>query len=306
MPLRMTKKAMASKRAAVIPAKGIGDALLMMIASHHLAQAGYQVTTFHPHLPQLSRWFPGHAFADTLPADFHLFERVIFENDNSPQIQKLPQGSIFYPTYKVDKHGPLAPLDKVFNPQQPMAANIAHAIGELCSLSNLSKANGLTPPIELTHKKNPRQIVIHPFSSQAEKNWIQKKFIKLAHILEKRGLSPVFAMSPEERLGWKNGDFPVPHFPNLDALACFVYESGGVIGNDSLLGHLASNMGLPSLILADDRERMRLWQPGWEESTLLTPSPWIPRRLRKVYWKRWITLAQAAQQLNLFLHCIKT
>ena len=32
----------------VVPCRGIGDALLMMTASHLLGEAGFEVTTCHP------------------------------------------------------------------------------------------------------------------------------------------------------------------------------------------------------------------------------------------------------------------
>jgi ADP-heptose:LPS heptosyltransferase len=77
--------------------------------------------------------------------------------------------------------------------------------------------------------------------------------------------------------------------PTLSDLATLVYESALVIGNDSLLGHLASNLNIPTLILADDPERLQLWRPDWAPSHLLFPPAYLPKRLRKKYWSHLIS-----------------
>jgi hypothetical protein len=287
---------MANRSAAVIPAKGIGDALLMMIASHHLLKAGYQVTTFHPQMKELNDWFPGHHFDIIPPTDFAEFDLVIFENDNSQRIQKLLNGSVFYPTYSPEKHGPLFALDQVFNSDLPMVDNIAYAIANLLQLPGISKDNGLSPPAHLSFRQNERRIIIHPCSNDAEKNWPKAKFLSLAYSLKKLGYEPVFVTSLSEKKDWQDVEskgFSLQSFPSLHALAAFLYESGYMIGNDSLLGHLASNMHLPTLIIANDEKRMRLWRPSWRQGMVLTPSRLVPNfkplRLRKTQWKRWIS-----------------
>jgi len=119
--------------AAVIPAKGIGDALLMMIASHQLFKAGYQVTTFHPKLRELQLWFKDHIFESEPPPEkldstFSSFDLIIAENDNSlkiktlinlAQLDKIKNLSIFYPTYSANKHFSLSERDEVLIPRCP-------------------------------------------------------------------------------------------------------------------------------------------------------------------------------------------
>src|SRR5258708_5898507 len=127
----------------VIPAKGIGDALLMMIASHRLLQEGYQVKTQHKALEELKEWFPDHEFSSELCAA----DLVIVENDNSPRIKELKmlygeKLSIFYPTYHSQKNLPLSPLDQVFDSEKTMADNIAHAIARVLKSHHISKNNG--------------------------------------------------------------------------------------------------------------------------------------------------------------------
>ncbi len=263
------------KKALVVPAKGIGDALLMMIASHHLLQSGFFVTTCHPALRELQVWFPGQQFVSHLPDDLSSFDLIIIENDNSPKMHdwklKFPQACIFYPSYHPKKNPPLTSQDRVFKEDLSMAENIALAI------EAPSNSNGIRPPADLVHRRFERRIIIHPTSSTEEKNWPPKRFLQLSAALQKRGYETLFAYGPSEL------------FPTLHELAGAIYESGYVIGNDSVIGHLGSNLNIPTLIIANDEKRMRLWRPGWLKGDVITPYSWIPRKIRQKYWKQLIS-----------------
>jgi len=306
-----------AKKAAVLPAAGIGDALLMMIASARLLDLGYEVTTFHPALIQLQSWFPKHRFAsapslEQFPGFFSSYDLVIAENDNSQKIRtlielraqkKVEYLSIFYPSYELHKHAPLDPLDQVFNSDLPMASNIAEASKNLLLLSYGSKENALLPPEELHHRRFIKQVVIHPTSSTASKNWSRDKFFSLAKQLHKRGYSPLFAVSKTERGAWLDAEakgFILPLFDSLDQLARCVFESGFMIGNDSLVGHLASNLLVPTLIIADNVKRMNLWRPDWLPGRVVTPPSWIPNckglRWREQHWQTWISPSRVLKE----------
>ncbi len=299
------------RTAAVLPALGIGDALLMMIASHQLKMEGYRVTTFHNSLPELMPWFPGHDL-QPLPPEENLstFDLILAENDNSPKIKRLievyrPRLSIFYPTYLSSKHAPLSALDKVFDSDLPMAENIACAIAALLNLPSSSKENGLTPPSPLVHRSNKSQVLIHPTSRVPAKNWKAEGFLEVARKLCSRGLKPLFCVSPSERNEWnfivKEG-FALADIPSLSHLASLVYESGCVIGNDSLIGHLASNLGIPTLIIANDEKRMRLWRPGWLKGQLVLPPPYLPNwkflRIKENCWQSFISVSKVLCSFN--------
>ena len=298
------------KKAAVFPAAGIGDALLMMIASARLLELGYEVTTLHPALQQLQEWFPKQKFAQPPPLEqfstfFSSYDLIIVENDNSLKIRALVQLreerkienlAIFYPTYELHKHALRGPLDKVFNPKLPMAANIAEATAKLLLLSSSSKDNNILPPADLFYRQHMKRVVFHPTSSALKKNWTPEKYFIVADKLQMKGFEPIFAVSSYERPAWLESEkrgFALPKFESLDQLARFVYESGYVIGNDSLLGHLASNLHIPTLIIADNAQRMRLWQPDWLQGRVITPPHWIPNckglRWREQHWQKWIS-----------------
>jgi heptosyltransferase III len=294
------------KTAAVLPALGIGDALLMMIASHQLKREGYQVTTFHENLPELSSWFPGHHLksfpsSETWIKILDSFDLIIVENDNSPKIKCLLKGfrprlSIFYPTYSATKHAPLVMQDYVFDSDLPMADNIAESIATFLNIPEPSKENGLSPPPTLTHRSQKEQVIIHPMSRVPAKNWKVEGFLDVAAKLKLNGFQPVFCVGPNERQAWKNIEeegFILGDFRTLSDLAQTVYESGFAIGNDSLIGHLASNLGIPTLIIANDEKRMRLWRPGWHKGHLVLPPSYLPNwrflRLREQQWQHFIT-----------------
>jgi heptosyltransferase III len=299
------------KRAAVLPSKGIGDALLMMIASQQLLRAGFAVTTFHPVLKELSEWFPGHRFAPFSLDSLSCYDLIIAENDNSPLIVQLKNQfpshlSIFYPTYSVQRHPPLTPLDRAFFPEKTMVDNISTAIFSLLNQLKIpltfSSCNGLKIPAALAHRAHPKRVALHATSSAAAKNWQPSRFLKLSKALKKKGYHPVFILSPQEKETWLESEELCPHFPTLDALARYLYESGYAIGNDSLIGHLASNMNLPTLIIANDIRRMHLWRPGWRRGEVVTPSLWIPNvkgcRLRERFWKAFISVRRVVSTFD--------
>jgi len=261
----------------VLPCRGIGDALLMLIAAERLQAAGHDVVTIHPKLQELQNWFP-HLSFDTQWI-FSNDEWIIAQNDNTERVNALKEKyrdrlSIFYPTYIPEKNGPLSSFDRVFNPEIPMAVNIAESIASSLDAEAPSKENGINPPPHLSHRLHRKRVLIHHTSSLEDKNWLKEKFQEVAHGLKQRGFEPVF----------------VPEFSSLDDLAAYVYQSGFVIGNDSLVGHLASNLQIPTVIVADLEERMNLWRPGWLEGSVVTLSPWIPNwKFFKKNWKYFIS-----------------
>lgn len=261
------------KHVAILPCRGIGDSLLLTILAHRLTEAGYVVTLVHPDIGELSSWFPHLLFAKEI--SLSSMDWIIVENDNSSFISSLkktyPESlTILYPTYSKAKHGPLSPLDRVCNPSLSMAENMGIIAASFLSSSNTSSDNGITPLEGLVFRKYPRRILLHTTSSEEKKNWPLPYFQHICQALKKRGYDPVF----------------VPKFPSLSSLAAYIYESGFVIGNDSLVCHLASNLGLSTLVIADCQKRMALWRPGWKKGDVIAlPSYLSSFHLLKKNWK---------------------
>lgn len=289
-------------KAAVICSKGMGDGLMMMTASHRLKMEGYEVTTFQDLMGELTHWFPGQYFEKrstirTLDA----FDFILLQNDNTPFSFDLidryrKKMHLFYASYEPKKHRPLTAEDVVFNRSEPLVKNIAEGIAHLLKLDHPLYENGITPPKDLIYRKHQKRVVIHPTSTTPKRSWAAEKFIALAHLLEDKGWEPVFSVGPSERNEWEarvNGLYPLPFFPHLSALAAYLYESYFLIGNESGTGHLASNLGIPTLIVASCPKQMALWRPGFLLGQVVTPPPYVPNfkflRLREKKWQSFIS-----------------
>ena len=292
-------------RFAVICSPGIGDALILSIASHYLKSLGHDVTTIHPHLPSFGSWLePGSYSSST--RDLFSFDAILLQHDNSPRAQTIAALKtrqpvyILYPNYRPAKHGPLRPhFDFAFDETKTMVDNVVHALTRLFG-QPATKQNVLTPPSHLTHRKYPKRIAIHPTSGDTWRNWPKKKFLTLANRLEKKGFQPAFLLAPHERSDWPAQ--LVPSLPTLEAFASFLYESGAFIGNNSGPGHLASCLNIPHIILGHQKRHMLQWKPGWLTGTVLLPYSWIPNfkglRLREKYWNKLITTCRVLKQLE--------
>ena len=293
------------KKAALLCASGIGDGLLMMIGAHHLKEAGYHPTIYHAHAKDLSLLFEEDTFAPHPPLDelqkaLASYELVLIENDHSERAffladirkkGKLKSALFLFPTpSKLQEKN-----DFLFDPKLPVASNLSRAFETLLKTPP-SKENGLTLPKDKTFRKYPKRIVIHPTSNDPKRNWKPEQFLKLAKMLKKEGFSLSFCVGPDERKEWEALEtFDLPHFDSLKEVKEHIYESGFLIGNDSGLGHLASNLGIPTLTISGNPKRVRLWRPDWsigKVATLPFPLPnfkGINFRLRENRWQSFVS-----------------
>lgn len=302
------------KKIAVIPANGIGDALVMLIAAHHLRKLGYQVTVFHPLVAGFGRWLEKGEYlnySENWNKALSSFDAILLQHNNADlarEILSLRQSGhliyVFYTTYRYSKHGTLFDhFDYSFDINRTMVENICLGTQALFG-QPASPDNGMRPLSGLTHRKYARRVIIHPTSGSEARNWPKKKFLRLFHRLQKMGCQPIFALSPEERDGWPIHDTPL--LPTLEDLASLIYESGYFIGNESGPCHLASYLSIPHLVLARNEKHMRLWKPGWHNGIILLPPRWLPNfkglRWREQKWKHFITTKGV---LNRFKSMIK-
>lgn len=272
-----------TKNIAVVAAKGLGDGLLSSILSHNLTLSGHQVTTFNTLLSQLQRWFPKlkcapFPQADQVQSTFEAFDEVLAsdytivkERDNFGNLLRV---------FKQDL------LDK----NKSYVENLAYICREHLKLDFYGHDNGIAAPKELTFQKYRRRVVIHAMSADPIKIWPKEKFIKLALRLHSLGFSPAIVVSEQERIAWSDlenhAKITLPRFQNLDEVACFIYESGFLIGNDSGLGHLASNLNIPTLSIFARMSHARLWKPGWGQNSVVTPLPiLLGAPMKQRYWK---------------------
>lgn len=295
---------------AILCANGLGDGLLMMIIANNFSLKGHSVTIFHENFALLSPLFPNASFQDYPPLSdfektFREYELVVVENDHSEKAWKLfalreqkilSNITFLFPTpYKKT----CMPRDFTFNTKIPVASNLVRAAESLLQATNLTKDNGIEIPKSFIHKKYPKRVVIHPTSKDPKRNWKKSQFMDLAKKLTENGFSVFFAVSIEEKKDFTEcTKYPFPEFSSFFDLACFIYESGYLIGNDSGLGHLASNLQIPTVTISGNPKRVRLWRPDFAKNQVATiPFP-LPNfkginfRVRERYWQNFISVSR--------------
>lgn len=273
---------------AVIPAKGLGDGLIQMVLSYNLAKNGYRVDFFHHFLTEMQDWFPT--------------VNIVKANDNIEVLRQYDH-VIFLDHYKAcmvaDTLSNSFVLPKEMIDQNiSMLGNIIQISQHCFGLTEMTKKNGIKIPGGLVHRKFKNRIIIHPTSTDIDKNWSANKFMKLAEQLKNNGLNPIFIVAPNEHEPWSkimNNKFELPNFATIDALARFIYESYAMIGNDSGIGHLASNLGLPTLSVFSSEKRAKFWRPDFHENIYVVPKFKIPGRWLKNSWKYFISVDRVYQ-----------
>jgi hypothetical protein len=286
----------------VIPANGIGDSLIMHMVSYLLQSKGVEVTTFSNHLHSFGPWLEGYQFAlqpklAEIETTFSRFDALFLQHDNTEKAYAIKRLDLpiytLYGSYKPSKHGPFDhKYDFVCNPQQTMVFNTMSAMAHF--FSDQTEKTGLKPPPDLVYENHPKRIAIHPTSASQEKNWPKEKFLNLANQLAIKGYEPVFTVSPSERSEWNS-----PLFPTLGDLTSFLYQSHAFIGNDSGLGHIASYLQIPHLIIGQDPKQLRLWRPGWGRGAIVTLPPFLAYwNICKKNWKSIISEKEVIKKLK--------
>ena len=81
-------------------------------------------------------------------------------------------------------------------------------------------------------------------------------------------------------------------FASLSEVSGFICESGYMLGSDSGIAHLASNLGLPTLSVFGvcSSYNRNLWRPGWGKNHLLKPSLPLP-----AVWKHLLSVNQVCR-----------
>ena len=103
-----------------------------------------------------------------------------------------------------------------------------------------------------------------------------------------------FIVSSSEHKDWKQHSkfgIKVPVFNSLAETATFIYESGWFIGNDSGVGHLASNLGIPTLSLILRPSLARSWRPNFCMGKVILPTRLLLiRKFKEKFWKYFVSV----------------
>ncbi|MVW80432.1 glycosyltransferase family 9 protein [Bordetella sp. 02P26C-1] len=275
---------------AVLMAPRLGDTLLMMNMAQNLARNSRRVTVFGDYAYMLRAWFPkldvrpslSEAEAGKVLADFDCAAQM---HVGWPYALHDHARHYFY----YDAH--VVITGKGFIKLNQIRDYCHDALG----LPEVGLDNGLVPLAGLRHRHHVRRVAIHPTSTGSQRCWAPEHFIQLAQQLVAMGYEPMFILAPHERAEWRCLEalgLGICQSESLSDVAAALHESGWFIGNESGVGHLASNVGIPTLTLTGRPTRTRAWRPGWSPSRIVYPA-YIPGgRLRDRLWRTWLRPAQ--------------
>jgi heptosyltransferase-3 len=284
------------KKIAIVTGRGLGDGLVWLTLSYHLQLVGHDVTTFNTLLCQLKKWFPGQTISP-FPEPYAIDE--VFGGFD--QILSADHSMVTNDTRFGEKLVILRQSD--FNKKQTFVENLFRYCQRENQLTFFSLQNGLRAKKGLEHRKHLTRVVIHPTSSTPWRCWPKKKFLEVASLLKMKGFTPTFAMSSVERKEWEDveKEYEIPCFSSLDETASYIYESGFFLGNNSGLGHLASNLQIPSISLFPRMSHSRLWRPGWGLNDVVTPLPlMIGAPLKHKYWKELLPVWKVMKRVKVW------
>ena len=297
-------------RAAIFCHNGLGDGVNSLVLSNNLHLNGWKVETYQNMMGSMQNWFPHlqiqkYPPLEELPRILHFYDWFfVVQNDTDPFVLKLIQEGkrrfpdrmkviYLYPSGRIVREPYYE--DCLTDPILSIAENLRLFCERILHLPKITRSNGFIAPTELTLRRFPKRVAIHPTSARVTRNWPKEKFIKLALYLKERGFQPMFIPGTKE--GWEEPGIEIALFSSLDGLARFLYESGFLIGNDSGLGHLASALGVPTLTLCRRKAWAKMWAPSFHTGVVITPSSWIPNirgfRLRDRHWKKFISVGMA-------------
>ena len=303
-------------KALIVAANGIGDGLLMMIAANQLKKHGYHVTFSHPKCKLLKPLTNGIELVES-ELETDSYEVVIVQNDNSAFVwdlfEKRKQGAKNLVFFHPKPSSNVLTQDFLFNAKEPIGQSIALATAKFLKQKN-DMDNGLPSLMTGKAQKYSRRIVINPSSQDPKRNWGEQKYLSLANHLKTRGYHPIFTMTKQEEVQFpliKASPFEICQFDSLLSLAQYLYESRAFIGNDSGIGHLASNVNIPTLTISGNPKRVMQWRPSWDLNFLALPSiplinfKGIHMAVRDNFWQKFISLRQVLSQFDKLLEASK-
>lgn len=267
---------MNKKRLALVPAKGLGDAIIWMALYQNLKPV-FDVVLYSNILSKMKDCFFA---ADIRPLD----EKALQELKDCDKVL-------------ASDHACIKPFDNVqvlfegaFDKEKTFVDNLLLFAKEHFGIQNVKKELDFTFDKKRLRREKKR-VLIHPFSKEIKKNWPQNKFVDLAKKLELRGFQPVFCMEAKEKLLWKDRHFKILALPNLCDFAALCHESGYFIGNDSGPGHLCSALGVPTLSIFARASYAKLWRPAWGEGVVVSPFiPLFGAAMKNAYWQRFLSV----------------
>lgn len=277
----------------------LGDSLINLVTINNLLRNGYEVDVYGDFAYAMRKWFPKVKIFPTIPLekqhDLAKYHTVLHLHHS----ELLKAMSSWHPNSVSFADCPYSRL-----PITKVDIQVMICKNEF-KLQDVVNTNGIVVPKHLFNRRYKKRVVLHPASQVKNKIWSKEKFIKLATILRDAGFEPVFITSPNERSDWldviKLG-FSMPEFPTLSDVASFIYESAYFIGNDSGIGHLASNLNIPTVSIIARKGIARQWHPCWAPHEIVLSPDWLnPRPIKEKFWRHFISVNMVLRKFNKIL-----
>ena len=302
------------KKAAVFCSHGLGDGLIFLSLAYNLSKNGFTVDTYHPSLLELQNWvkytkLKKEPLEENILETLKNYDLIIINSDYREINKKIKDcilknyADIFFelhPTTCKSKSNPIGSMR--FDFHKNIMLNLKDFCEKKLDIKYFEANDLLTPFSKLTHRKNKNRIIIHPTSKDIEKNWPNRKYEMLCVKLKKRGFDCKIILTKDEKKNYVT-NFETPEFNNLSELACYIYESGYKIGNDSEISHLASLLNIPTLTIFSTKRKMRFWRP-FKNNSVVVSFPLINikgLRLREKYWKYTISVRRVLKKFKKIL-----
>ncbi len=280
-----------SRKVALIAGNRLGDGLILRVMAHNLEQNGYEVTLYNTPLLTLRNLFPRADIRPNFPVQesetlLKEYDLLIYQHGDK---HAKTGASLDYP-HLVLYGKPL------YMKKKSLIDIYMDCLKKVFYLPLLQRSNGMGMPPSSVYRKYKKRVIIHPTSLRPEKNWPEEKFLSLARKIKEKGYEVQFTVSPNEKKNWDHVEkkgFPLVLFERLDDLAAYLHESGYMIGNDSGIAHLASNLRIPTLVLFIRPGVAKRWKPGFFPSEAVLPRIHLPGpKLKELFWKKMIGVPQ--------------
>ena len=279
----------------------LGDSLITAVMINNFIRAGYNVTIFSDILYQLKNWFVNIKVYPIANKKNEVLKKL----ETIDQVILLHEDHLPFVQHQDNLHLKREPIvlrnfDRYANSRMPLLDIHKTIMQDYFSLAQVVKDNGIKPPPALVSRKYKQRVIIHVSASIPSKEYLPSRFLKLAKKLNMRGFDCYFIVAPFEYKKWqwvREKGIKLPKFNSLDEIAGFIYESGYFIGNDSGIGHLASNLGLPTLSLFQRRKLAAKWHPSWGLNIrIIAPPILLLTSFKEKYWKYLIPWQQVYYQ----------
>ncbi len=306
----------------LVASSHLGDALVLLTLGQNLVQNGFAVTLYSDYLSTLAPLVSSLALAPlpragAIYATLQHHHEVLYDGGSTTAqafAQGLePDGAATFICYTLTrrKHPPAIVLDHRariaaryppsdrarFLPfadcnchwrdpktrRASLVDTMVYVARDLLQLQTLTRATGLES--QRLACRDPRKVLLHPTSAGPSKRWPARRFVALARKLRAHGWHPVFTVSPAEHDTWTayvGSEFPVPLFPGIRSLCDFYRDGALFIGNDSGNAHLASALGVPTVVITHHYSRHYRWRPDWAPGVLVRPT--FSRRVVRGAW----------------------